>query len=611
MDSLLAFVVLLPLVSALALWLVRKNGDGVGDGLVCLTALAELVLALLLRFAGETALSLEGVLHSGLHFAANASSAPAIPAALCFLLVVLTAPAGNEAAGKAGRLRCALMVGLSGLMGVFYAADLMTLWLFGMVLSLAVCVWVAHPETPAARKAAETCLAATMLCGLTALYGLFQLHHHLGGLDLAALSAEGAHIGLLPALCLLIGLGARAAAFPLHVWLPGAADHGYSGCGALLAGACTAAGLHSLEAMYLPNADPRFAAVLLALGLTTLLFAGLCAVYATGLKRLLVWLSVAQTGLALIAAAFYVVHMAAASPAQIAAVLILTDTALFILAHVLETERGSDDLNALQGAAQGNKQLTVLFALPALSVVGFPGLAGHVSLSQLREAVTQPGLPAGVADLAQAALPLLVAGYGLMAAALLKVWLKVFQQPRQGAVVKAGKEATLALTVLAVLLPALGLLPEPGLALLLGDFAPAFRFSGGALLTEVCVLVCGLVLWAAIVRYLRTDKATGDYVPSQALFSLEDDVFGNLLKLLAFVGALCGRVCYALTELVVRVCDKLLHLGAKDRWVPGKDEHFSHYSKGYVRMAPILTTLSFELLLFGLGVVAVFIYLLV
>ena len=612
MNSLLAFVVLLPLVSAFVLWLVRKNGDDIGDGLVCLTAVVELMITLALHFAGESYLSMNGILHSGLHFtSATQGNGVAIAAALCFLLVILTAPAGNDPGQKPARLRCALMVGLSGVMGVFYAADFMTLYLFLMVLSLASCIWVAHPETKEAKKAADTCLAVTMIAGLTLLYGLFLLHHHFGTLAFGQMNVEGA-VALLPAVCLLIGFGARAAAFPLHIWLPGAAGHGYSGCGALFSGALAAAGLHGIlmEVTWL-KLPQTFALLLLALGLVTLIFGGLCAVYATGLKRLLVWVAVAQTGLGLMAAAFYVVHMAVAPCAVITVTMVLAVTSFFVLAHVLETERGSDDLNALKGAAQGNKVLTLLFALPALSLVGFPGLAGHVSLSLIYEAVTMPGIPAGLADLAQAAVPLLYLGCGLMAAALLKVFLKVFLQPRKGAVVKACKEATVSLTVLSALLLVLGLLPEPGFTALLGEYALAFRFSGRALLAEAIVLAIGAVLWLVIVRYLRTDKETGDYVPSQALFSLENDVFGNLLKLLAFVGALFGRLCYSLTELVIRVCNKLLHLGARDRWNPGKDPHFSHYSKGYVRMNPILTTLSFELLLFGLGVVVVFIYLLV
>ena len=77
------------------------------------------------------------------------------------------------------------------------------------------------------------------------------------------------------------------------------------------------------------------------------------------------------------------------------------------------------------------------------------------------------------------------------------------------------------------------------------------------------------------------------------------------------MGAFAGRLVYSLTDFVIRAAEWLLCLHAARRVSPGKDHHFSHYSRAYVRMDPIRQTLQFELMLFGFGVVVVLVYLLI
>ena len=129
----------------------------------------------------------------------------------------------------------------------------------------------------------------------------------------------------------------------------------------------------------------------------------------------------------------------------------------------------------------------------------------------------------------------------------------------------------------------------------------------GALIS-LCI---GAIVYFVVVRGLKTDRKTGEYLPPYSILDLEDDVYRPALNGLAFLGAFAARIVYSATDLVTWGAERLLSLRSPSRVTPGKDHHFSHYSRQYVRMDPIRQTLQFELLLFGLGVVIVLVYLLI
>ena len=126
---------------------------------------------------------------------------------------------------KRNRFYLFWLMTLGATMGVFLSGDLFTAFLFFEVMSFTSFVLVIQTEEYPALKAGGTYLAVAVIGGLAALTGLFLLYRQLGTLSLDAMAAAAAGAedrGLLwvGGLLVLVGFGAKAGAFPLHIWPP-------------------------------------------------------------------------------------------------------------------------------------------------------------------------------------------------------------------------------------------------------------------------------------------------------------------------------------------------------------------------------------------------------
>ena len=155
-------------------------------------------------------------------------------------------------------------------------------------------VWVAQEENGPALRAADTYLAVAVTGGLVMLMGIFLLYHQLGTLTIGELPAAAANCGernLLYAAgaCMLFGFGAKAGAFPLHIWLPKAHPVAPAPASALLSGILTKTGIYGILILgcCLFPGDGKWSGLILALGVVTMLGGALLAVFSVDLKRTL------------------------------------------------------------------------------------------------------------------------------------------------------------------------------------------------------------------------------------------------------------------------------------------------------------------------------------
>ena len=92
-------------------------------------------------------------------------------------------------------------------------------------------------------RAGQTYLAIAVLGGMVMLMGLFLLYHMFGTLEISELRAHAAdadaRLLYTAGGCLLVGFGAKAGAFPLHIWLPKAHPVAPAPASALLSGILT------------------------------------------------------------------------------------------------------------------------------------------------------------------------------------------------------------------------------------------------------------------------------------------------------------------------------------------------------------------------------------
>lgn len=340
---------------------------------------------------------------------------------------------------------------LGATLGVFLSADLYTTFIFFEIMSFTSYVWVAQEENGPALRAAATYLAVAVTGGLVMLMGIFLLYHLLGTLDIGELSVAAEACGeknLLYAAgaCLLIGFGAKAGAFPLHIWLPKAHPVAPAPASALLSGILTKTGIYGILILgcRLFPGDRAWCGLILALGAATMLGGAVLAVFSVDLKRTLACSSMSQIGFILIgigvmglpdadgnteyrilAAHGTFLHMVNHS---------LIKLVLFLAAGVIYRNAHALNLNDIRGFGRRKPLLGAIFLTGALALSGVPLFGGYVSKTLLHEGIAECGGGAAMRALEYA---FLFSG-GLTAAYMAKLFVAIFLERNQDSAKQEG-----------------------------------------------------------------------------------------------------------------------------------------------------------------------------
>ncbi|GFH95455.1 Na(+)/H(+) antiporter subunit D [Lachnospiraceae bacterium] len=288
-------------------------------------------------------------------------------------------------------------------MGVFLSADLLTTFVFFELMSFTSYVWVAQEENVASLRAAETYLAVAVIGGMVLLMGIFLLYRELGTLEIAELaraaeSLRDKRILYAAGTCMLVGFGAKAGAFPLHIWLPRAHPVAPAPASALLSGILTKTGIYGILILgsQLFHGDEKWGRLLLALGAVTMVLGAVLAVFSLDLKRTLACSTMSQIGFILVGVGMQglageekalavhgtLLHMVSHS---------LIKLVLFMAAGVIYLNVHESDLNTLRGYGREKPLLKGIFLAGALSVSGVPLSAGYVSKTLLHESIVEYG----------------------------------------------------------------------------------------------------------------------------------------------------------------------------------------------------------------------------
>ena len=302
---------------------------------------------------------------------------------------------------KRNRFYLFWLMTLGATMGVFLSGDLFTAFLFFEVMSFTSFVLVIQTEEYPALKAGGTYLAVAVIGGLAALTGLFLLYRLLGTLSLDAMAAAAAGAedrGLLwvGGLLVLVGFGAKAGAFPLHIWLPTAHPAAPAPASAVLSGVITKTGIYGVlvlsTTVFLH--DKQWGMLLAVLGAVTMVLGAVLAVLSVDLKRTLACSSISQIGFILVGTAMLCLlgeHNALAVDGTILHILnhSLIKMVLFPAAGIIHLTTHSFDLNDIRGFGRGKPLLALVMGMPMLSLAGAPGLNGYVSKTLLHESIVE------------------------------------------------------------------------------------------------------------------------------------------------------------------------------------------------------------------------------
>jgi multicomponent Na+:H+ antiporter subunit D len=395
-EMLIAAALLLPLIICAGIWLAGRVPDiREGVTLIGAAALFIVVISITMMVGNGADLSLKlGEAVPGFEFAFNVEPLGALFAMVASGLWIVNSfysigyMRGNRERNQTRFYMC-FAVALFGAIGVAFAANLFTLFVFYEILTLSTYPLVAHKGDANAQRGARiylmTLLGTSIGFLLVAIIWTGQLAGSLdfvqGGL-LAQETVQAISPVALSALLLLFVFGVgKAALMPFHFWLPNAMVAPTPVSALLHAVAVVKAGVFTIlkisiyifgEEVLNTVGSREF---LLGMACFTIVVASLIAMTKDNLKARLAYSTVAQ--LAYITCGAMLADSAGflGGSLQIAAHAVGKIT-LFMCAGAIYVATGATNISQMRGLGRRMPLVFIAFFIASLSIIGIPPLAG-------------------------------------------------------------------------------------------------------------------------------------------------------------------------------------------------------------------------------------------
>ena len=358
-----------------------------------------------------------------------------------------------------------LLTTLAGIMGVFLAFDLFLFYFFWELMLVPmyflIGVWGHEDRIRAAIKF----VIFTMVGGLfllVAIIGLYYAHAQSTGVFTTDyLALLGTPLPFATARWLFLGFfvafAVKLPLFPLHTWLPDAHTQAPTAGSILLAGLLLKTGGYGLirfAVPLFPEAAAAYAGPIATIGVIGIIYGAVLAYGQKDVKRLIAYSSVSHMGFVVLGVAAWRLTSLQGAVFQMLAHGVAT-AALFAIAGMIHERfhtRAFDELGGLWSRLPRLSAFAMLFVLASVGVPGMGNFVGEL-LTLLGSLPASPGLVA-------------VAAVGIVVGtvAMLELIQKVFQgPPLQARAIDLRPREWLVLGLLALLIVALGLFPQPAL----------------------------------------------------------------------------------------------------------------------------------------------------
>ena len=636
------FAVIFPLLAAFAVWLIFRNKRLDRDRSVLaivMLVISAVELAVVLCyllcdwgffgsgfFAAEIYVGVSGL---GLHFIYTGFRGVfAVITAFAWFVTFLYAKEFMKNDTRVIRYDFFNLLTLGATMGIFYAADFFTLFFFFEMMSFTSFMWVAHRQTYASQYASGTYLGIAVAGGMAILMGIFIVYANFGTLEfekLGTISVENTVPVLAAAVCMFLGFGAKAGAFPVHVWLPASYTEAPAPATTLLSAVLSKTGIFGLILITCELMPPllwgSWGRLILIAGVITMVLGGIRAVMSGNLKTTIAYSSMSQIGFILVGigmlalhgefveflgqgrmfvtdeelASFYMtrngvfLHMVNHS---------IVKLVLFLIAGVVFMNAGSYELNRVRGFGHGKPFLLVTFLLAACGVGGIPLFNGYVSKTLLHESIAEYAKllgsvqgTMGVQGLSPAFVKaveyLFLFSGGLTLAYMAKLFVVLFVERNEDTLLQdeyEGKKkyasvlSKAAIALCAVPIPLIGVLPNlvaDSLATygaeVSGGLSPfieqVYYFSLNNLSGAVISVVVAVVVYLLVVRFLMLRrKNEGYHEIFPAWLDLEKYVYRDIFyRFFAFLLGIIARILDSIVDRIVVFLRKTVY---KDRPIP-------------------------------------------
>jgi len=355
----------------------------------------------------------------------------ALMASITGLLIGIYALTDIDAAARRAGFYAMLCWLIAGVNGAFLTGDIFNLYVWFevfVIASFGLIVLGGHKvQLDGAIKYCVLNLVATTLF----LIAVAFLYGTLGTLNMADLSGKLAAyppnepqlltIGLL----FFVGFGMKAAAVPLHIWLPASYHTPKPAVSALFAALLTKVGIYAVLRTYtvvMPAMNEGVVFdVIYVVAIATIMLGLFGALAESNLRRMLGFLLISGVGvmllglgldtrLSLSATIFYTVHS------------VVIMAGLYMLAGLMERRSGFASLHELSGMYTGAQALAVLFFVLGFAAAGLPPLSGFWPKVLLIEAaLTEQQYIAVAALLVNGLLAMMVIG---------RAWSLMFWRPK-------------------------------------------------------------------------------------------------------------------------------------------------------------------------------------
>ncbi len=343
------------------------------------------------RAGGPLASAGIGLLDIGFGFEADMLGAVfAVVAGVLWLVTTVYAIAYMSHSPDRARFFGFFSICVGSAIGIALSENLITFFVFYEMLTLATYPLVVHSGTPAALRGGRTYLMYALPAGAALALGVVWLHVLAGPVSFVPggalpLGLAATHPVQLTAIfaLLMLGLGVKAALFPLHGWLPAAMVAPAPVSSLLHAVAVVKAGVFGIARVVLEVYGPDAALLgltlpLAALAAFTIVFGSVRALAQDDLKKRLAFSTVAQLS-------YIVLGVALASPLAIAAGIAhlahhaALKITMFFTAGVVAEEVGAYRVSELDGLGRRMPVTMAAFSVAALGIVGIPPAAGFAS----------------------------------------------------------------------------------------------------------------------------------------------------------------------------------------------------------------------------------------
>ena len=298
----------------------------------------------------------------------------------------------------------AFLVCFMGLLGVTITGDAFNLFVFLELSSIATYVLVglgAGRDRRALPAAINYLLMGTIGASFYVV-GVGFLYAATGTLNMADLAVHLQDVGGNRAVqvgfaFILVGLGLKAAMFPLHQWLPNAYSYSPSFVTAFLAATATKVAIYALVRFLFSVFSLEYtfegmslALILAPMGIAAMLACSFQAIFQTDVRRTLAYSSVAQVGYMLLGISLGTAAGVSAGMFHLFNHALMKGALFMAVAGVVLTYQGTR-IHDFAGLGRSAPWTMTAFAIAALSLIGVPLTAGFQSKFALVSALLESG----------------------------------------------------------------------------------------------------------------------------------------------------------------------------------------------------------------------------